>query len=111
MRFLPLREGRLSTMSLGAKGFALHTLRETLALLEKQQGCSARRFPGLYASSAGGVCPFAAASAGDFVFNMGRHSPAREAGMTETHRQVGGAGNAGRSVVPAFLFCPNAARL
>lgn len=46
--FSPLREGRLGTIGLGAKGFALHTLRDSLALLEKQQGCSVRRFPGLF---------------------------------------------------------------
>ena len=34
----PSREGRLGTISLGAKGFALHTLRKSLALLKKQQG-------------------------------------------------------------------------
>ena len=106
MRFLPLREGRLSTMSLGAKGFALHTLRETLALLEKQQGCSARRFPGLYASSAGFVCPFAAAPTGDFVFNMGEHSPARKAGMTETHQQVDGASQYWRFSHSRFFVLP-----
>ena len=95
-----MREGR-PVIGLGAKGFALHSFADTHSAPAGKRPRG--RILGLFPSSAGEVCPFAAASAGDFVFNMGRHSPARKAGMTEAHRQVGGAGHAGHAVIPAFF--------
>ena len=49
--------GQARLSGLGAKGFALHTLQDSLALLEKQQGCSARRFLGLFARAGGWLAP------------------------------------------------------
>ena len=108
--FSPLREGRLGTISLGAIGFALHTLRETLALLknsrdvlrgvfrvcryrQREKSAHLRRHPLAILFSIWGI-----------------HSPARKAGMTGTHLRMSQAGNAGIQLFPLFC-CPNAERL
>ena len=101
MRFLFSR-GQAKHSRPGSERFRIAHVYEYAPCFDREQTTQA--YSGLYASSAGEVCPFAAESAGDFVFIWGRRSPARKAGMTGTHLRMSQAGNAGIQSFPLFYF-------
>jgi hypothetical protein len=103
VRFLFSR-GQAKDFRPGSERFRIAHVYEYAPCFGREQTTQA--YSGLYVSSAGQVCPFAAASAGDFVFNMGEHSPARKAGMTETHQQVDGASQYWRFSHSRFFVLP-----
>lgn len=100
---LPLRAGGQAGHWPGSEGFRIAQFCGYAPCLNREK--ATQRILGLFPSSAGEVCPFAAASAGGFVFYIGGDTPRRvKAGMTGVHLRMGQAGNAGIQLFPLFLF-------